>query len=84
MSDSVQRQAFISLPGISMVEGHWMHSPRPSYLDLTISIASFWQAWHSNVRFCEPGPSGSSRVSHIGAPHLAHVGCTMSSEGELT
>ena len=59
MSDSVQRQAFISLPGISMVEGHWMHSPRPSYLDLTISIASFWQAWHSNVRFCEPGPSGS-------------------------
>jgi hypothetical protein len=58
-----------------------MHSPRPSYRHLTTSIASFWQAWHSKVRCSEPGSSGSIRVSHIGAPHLAHVGRTMSCEG---
>ena len=51
-----------------------LHSQRPTYRNLTISIASFWQAWHSNVRFSNPGPSGSIRVSHIGAAHLAHVG----------
>jgi hypothetical protein len=57
-----------------------LHSQRPTYRNLTISIASFWQAWHSKVRISEPGSSCSIRVSHIGAPHLAHVGCTMSSE----
>ena len=57
-----------------------LHSQRATYRNLTTSIASFWQAWHSNVRFSELGSSGSIRVSHIGAPHLAHVGCTMSSE----
>jgi hypothetical protein len=57
-----------------------LHSHPATYRNLTTSIASFWQAWHSKVRFSEPGSSGSIRVSHIGAPHLAHVGCTMSSE----
>ena len=57
-----------------------LHSQRATYRNLTTSIASFWQTWHSNVRFSKLGPSGSIQVIHIGAPHLAHVGCTMSSE----
>ena len=30
------------------------------------------------VRCSQPGPSGAIRVSNIDAPHLGHVGCTMS------
>jgi hypothetical protein len=48
----------------------------------TISIASFWQAWHSKVRNSQPGLSGPIRVSNIVAPHLGHVGCTMSGKCE--
>ena len=60
-----------------------LHSQQATYRNLTTSIASFWQAWHSNVRFSKPGPSGSIRVSHIGAPHLAHVGWTISCKSEV-
>ena len=49
----------------------------------TTSIASFWQVWHSKVRCSQPGPSGAIRVSHIGAPHFGHVGCTMSCKCEM-
>ena len=30
-----------------------LHSQQATYRNLTISIASFWQAWHSKVRCCE-------------------------------
>ena len=67
----------------TIAEGGRLHGQRATYRYLTTSIASFWQAWHSKVRFSEPGSSGPIRVSHIGAPHLAHVGCTMSCKCEL-
>jgi len=60
-----------------------LRSQRATNLNLTTSIASFWQTWHSKVRFSELGSSGSIRVSHIGAPHLAHVGWVISCESEV-
>ena len=39
--------SFLSLSGVSWLKAIGLHGPPPSYLNLTISIASFWQAWHS-------------------------------------
>jgi len=68
--------AHISVPPVGL------HSQPVTYRSLTTSIASFWQAWHSNVRFSKPGPSGSIRVSHIGAAQFAHVGWTISCKSD--